>query len=400
MTTILPPYNPDVRRQIRAHLFDMTPRAFELFAGELLVYMGLQNVSVTRYVGDGGIDAQGDLVTGAGVIRIPAGIQVKRHKQNVRRPDIDRFIGALSGKFSEGIFITTAAYASQALTKAATSIPHVSTIDGTQVVALMEKHNLGIVFPVDRTPYVDESYFADFEMQTTLIQRRIGEEQAAYNPLLPSEAVEVQPQNDLISLRALSYALRIDTTTIRRWIETGKLQPDQQLPLINQQGFFFRRDRIDQIRQQFLRSSSPESRAEWRQEFLDFTKSRNLTKSYKPVLLKALMKLVNRNGEVMLDDLVRDFRNFYIERQLQGLPSEFGVSLLQNPQSATDSKIKQLIMRHPLDRFLIKGFLEYVAEDRLIRFAPSLWNELRLYEMLDVLENADEQLRYYYERPR
>jgi restriction endonuclease Mrr len=113
-----PPANPDLKRELKARLLAMTPRAFELFAGDLLVFVGLQNVFVTRYVGDGGLDARGDMVSDSGVVRIPTGVQVKRHRHNVQRPDIDRFIGALSGQFSHGIFITTAGYAEQARVKA------------------------------------------------------------------------------------------------------------------------------------------------------------------------------------------------------------------------------------------------------------------------------------------
>jgi hypothetical protein len=51
-----------------------------------------------------------------------------------------------------------------------------------------------------------------------------------------------------------------------------------------------------------------------------------------------------------------------------------------------------------LDRFLIKHFLEYDAEVRVVRFAPQLWQELRFYELLDIQASVDEQLRYYYER--
>ncbi|NTU79582.1 MAG: restriction endonuclease [Chloroflexales bacterium] len=89
-----PPADPDMRRQIKARLLALPPRAFELFAGDLLVFMGLRDVSVTRYVGDGGIDAYGSLETSAALISIPAGVQVKRHRGNVQRADIDRFIGA------------------------------------------------------------------------------------------------------------------------------------------------------------------------------------------------------------------------------------------------------------------------------------------------------------------
>jgi HJR/Mrr/RecB family endonuclease len=51
-----PPSNPDIKRELKNQLLNLTPRGFELFAGEFLVYVGLEKVSVTRYIGDGGID--------------------------------------------------------------------------------------------------------------------------------------------------------------------------------------------------------------------------------------------------------------------------------------------------------------------------------------------------------
>jgi hypothetical protein len=394
------PINPDIKRELGTRLLTMTPRAFELFAGDLLVYVGLQNVVVTRYVGDGGIDAHGDLVTDSGIVLVPTGVQVKRHRHNVQRSDIDRFIGALSGQFSHGIFITTAGYAKQARIKAYSSpSAHISTVDGTQIVSLMQRHNLGIAL-AEQSPRLDEHYFLEFEERTSLISRQVRESRGTYQTASSDmEPIEVRPEDDLISLRALSYALRVDTTSIRRnWIETGKLQPDATQIVGNHESYYFRRDRIEQIRSQFVRSSMPMTGAEWRQEFLDFAESRNLTKSYKPVLLRAILKLVNRNGEVNIDDLVQEFRGFYIERQLKGLQVEFDVPLLANPHTASDSQIKQLIVKNPLDRFIIKGFLEYSVQDGLVRFVPQLWNELRFYELLDIQESADGQIRYYYSR--
>src|SRR2546428_2221400 len=108
-----PPSNPDIKRELKNQLLNMSPRGFELFAGEFLVYVGLDKVSVTRYIGDGGIDAEGDLI--AGKFRLPVGVQVKRYRNNVQRNDIDKFIGALSGRFPQGVFVTTADYGKSAL---------------------------------------------------------------------------------------------------------------------------------------------------------------------------------------------------------------------------------------------------------------------------------------------
>jgi restriction endonuclease Mrr len=168
-----PPSDPDIRRQLKTRLLALPPRAFELFAGDLHEFMGLRNVTVTRYSGDGGIDAVGSLETSIAPITIPTGVQVKRYRSNVQRADIDRFIGALSGQYAQGIFITTAGYARQAALKAATAIPHVATVDGEHVVTLMVRHHLGVAEVAGAGGRLDEEYFSQFEEGAPRAPRRI-----------------------------------------------------------------------------------------------------------------------------------------------------------------------------------------------------------------------------------
>lgn len=385
--------SPDIRRRLKERLLALPPRAFELFAGELLTFVGLHDVAVTSYVGDSGIDANGVLVSASGLIRVPTGVQVKRHRQNVQRPDIDRFIGALGGRFHHGIFITTAGYAPQALAKARSSpLVHVETIGGDAVVALMRRHRLGLVD--DET--IDEAYFAGFASQEPA-PGRLRDGRAAY-AASGDATTPVAPEEDLISLRALGYLLRVDPTTIRAWIERGRLAPDRHGGSARGEGIFFRRDRVETIRASLGRAQLPTTGAEWRQAFLDFARSRTLSKSYKPVLLKALIRLVDRSGEVPLDALVAEFHAFYLDRYERGLPVEFGVPLLADPTRAAPAALRRLLLRYPLDRFVIQGFLALDPSGAVVRFAPPLWAELRAYELLELLASADEQLRFYYAR--
>jgi hypothetical protein len=392
-----------IHRQIKSRLLALPPRAFELFAGDLLEYIGMRDISVTRYSSDGGIDAIGTLETGNALISIPAGIQFKRYRANVQRPDIDRFIGALSGHYSQGIFITTSSYSPQAAFKASNSIPRIATVDGDQVVRLMLQKQLGITDGSTAPAMLDEQYFQQFEAQANLRSHRITEQPEIYqvhNEREPLATITARPEDDLISLRALSHALRVDTTGLRRLIEQGKLQSDTpESPIRN--GYFFRRDRIESLRTTLLlgkaRPADPDT---WRQEFLDFARSRNLTKSYKPVLLKALLKIVDRNGEAKLDLLATEFRAFYLARHQAGLIVEYGPPDLSDTQAVSDTQLRQLIIRHPLERFLIKGFLEYQPDEGIVRFATQLWSELRYWELLDIQRSADEQIAYYYQRSR
>jgi hypothetical protein len=56
-----------------------------------------------------------------------------------------------------------------------------------------------------------------------------------------------------------------------------------------------------------------------------------------------------------------------------------------------------LIIKHPLERFIIQGFLRYDPHHGQIQVAPYLWQELRASELLDLRRRALEQLHYYYQ---
>ncbi|TMB77070.1 MAG: restriction endonuclease [Chloroflexi bacterium] len=402
-----PPSNPDIKRELKNQLLNMSPRGFELFAGEFLVYVGLEKVSVTRYIGDGGIDAEGDLI--ASTFRIPVGVQVKRYRKNVQRTDIDKFIGALSGRFSEGLFVTTANYGATASKKASVNIPRILTLNGDQVTSIMLENKLGLQLPRGGSEKlrIDPEYFATFEARKLLLNRKIEESRQAYitdsndnNPdkINDTNTIDLNPEDDLISINALGYALRIDPNTLRRWIESGKLQVDGSQTIRERSNYFVRRDRIEKIREDLNLQARPISSDQWRQEFLDYTKSRLLSKSYKPVLVKALFKLVDREGKAKMDDIVKEFRAFYVQRAISGSDVEFGVPLLRDPMQASDKELKRLIIQMPLERFRIKNYFEYNEEDDTVQIAPQLWQDLRYYEIIDVLKSADEQITYYYKR--
>src|SRR5215471_12356935 len=369
-----PPSNPDIKRELKDQLLTMSPRAFELFAGEFLVYVGLEKVSVTRYIGDGGIDAQGDLI--AGTFRLPVGVQVKRYRNNVQRTDIDKFIGALSGRFPQGIFVTTSGYGTSALHKATASIPRILTLSGSEVISIMLQNSLGLrPAPGSQQKLdIDPDYFANFEAQRQLLLRKISESRQDYTPdssrETKEETIDLEPAADLISLNALGYALRVDPNRLRRWLESGKLQADGDQKIGERHNYYFRRDRIEQIRTDLNLQAKPVASDEWRQEFLDFARSRNLSRSYKPVLVKALFKLIDREGRVKMDDLVREFRDFYIQRSNQGLPVETGATLLNDPTAISDNELRRLIITNPLLSpllaFLTCGVIQFpcIHQDR------------------------------------
>lgn len=112
--------------------------------------------------GDGGVD---------GVIRQDKFgldqiyVQDKRYGQNtVGRPEIQNFIGALSGKqASRGVFITTSRFTNDALSFAQGLSSHrVALIDGESLVRLTIDFKVGVaVSRVLEIVEIDENFFSD-----------------------------------------------------------------------------------------------------------------------------------------------------------------------------------------------------------------------------------------------
>jgi len=151
----------EIRAQLHELLMNLPPPQFEAFAGKLLGSVGFTDVQVTKYVGDGGIDGYGKFEMG--VVKIEAAFQVKRWQQNVPRPEIDQFRGAIQGKYDQGIFITTSDFSDEA--KQVSSVPGavpIYLINGDRIVDIMLEKGLGVrqePLPVTR---IDEEFFAAF----------------------------------------------------------------------------------------------------------------------------------------------------------------------------------------------------------------------------------------------
>ena len=143
-------HNQQARKKIHDRLFSMHPKAFEELIGQLLVAIGFEDVIVTSYSGDGGIDVRGTLVVGD-VIRVNMAVQVKQWKKgrNIQRPDVQQVRGSL-GTHDQGLIITTSDFSPGAVEEAKrlNAVP-VALMNGEHLVALLVEYNIG----VHRTKY-------------------------------------------------------------------------------------------------------------------------------------------------------------------------------------------------------------------------------------------------------
>ncbi len=90
-------------------LIELTPREFEEYVAELLRNSGYDNVELTPYSNDKGLDVI------AYKDGLKYGVQCKRYRGTVGSPEIQRFLGALShAKADTGLFITTGMFSFEA----------------------------------------------------------------------------------------------------------------------------------------------------------------------------------------------------------------------------------------------------------------------------------------------
>lgn len=156
-----------LRDDLLAVLQQLSPQRFERLILDLLIAMDygggdLANGLMTKASGDGGID---------GIIHEDAlgldavYIQAKRYapENRVSRPDVQRFIGSLTGEgATKGVFVTTSDFSKDAQ-EYLTRVQHrVVLINGQRLARLMIQHGVGVrVRQTYKVQSIDEDYFAD-----------------------------------------------------------------------------------------------------------------------------------------------------------------------------------------------------------------------------------------------
>lgn len=154
----------EVAAELLGRLQGKEPGFFEQAVVQLLLAMGYGGTtgsgSVTQLSNDGGIDGVIDQDV-LGLSRVY--IQAKRYADNnvVQRPDVQGFVGALSGKADSGVFITTSRFSEGARAYAQAIPTRVILIDGKRLTSLMIRYGVGVqVRETYKVVEIDEDFFA------------------------------------------------------------------------------------------------------------------------------------------------------------------------------------------------------------------------------------------------
>ncbi len=136
-------HNRSVRKQLLKNIQDMPADEFEKLIARLLTAIGFEDVAVTPYSGDKGIDIRAILVVGD-TIRTRMAVQVKKWRNNVQAPTVQQVRGSLS-THEQGLIITTTEFSRGAQTEAnqPDKIP-VALMNGERLVDLLIENDIGV----------------------------------------------------------------------------------------------------------------------------------------------------------------------------------------------------------------------------------------------------------------
>lgn len=122
---------------------NLSPEGFERLTQRLLREAGFKEVKVTGRAGDGGIDGVGSLRNG--LLSETVLFQCKRQQASVGPGVVRDFRGAMQGRSSKGLLVTTSTFTSSAKEEATRDgAPPVELIDGDRLCDLLKEYKLGV----------------------------------------------------------------------------------------------------------------------------------------------------------------------------------------------------------------------------------------------------------------
>lgn len=130
---------------------------------------------------------------------------------------------------------------------------------------------------------------------------------------------------------------------------------------------------------------------------MTFIEKMDMSYSYKPVLIKAMLDHADEKGRVDLEDVVGYFIDFYEARKEQGLVAEKANSLYQKG-SYIPKDVEKNILSNPFKRFSDMRFLKRNKEISMIEFNPILFKKLSKQDKKEIIQICDQKLEAYYAR--
>ena len=196
----------------------------------------------------------------------------------------------------------------------------------------------------------------------------------------------------------MEFVRRVDvqTETIERYVREGKLVPDMVVPMSEHRAFkYFKEETLEKYARQYGWTLIGDSNR--KDMFMDMIRQMDMSYSYKPVLIKAVLLYADERGRINLEDIVSYFKSYYEGRRSTGLPVEKKNSIFAKG-GYTDKEAERNILANPFKRFEDMQMLRHTRTLGIVQVDESVWKKLRQEEKVEIEKICDEKLESYYKR--
>ena len=196
----------------------------------------------------------------------------------------------------------------------------------------------------------------------------------------------------------LEFVRRVDvqTETIERYVREGKLVPDLVVPMSEHRSFkYFKEETLEKYAKEYGWTIIDDSTR--KELFLDMIRQMDMSYSYKPVLIKAILLYADEKGRVKLDDIVSYFCSYYEGRRTAGLAVEKKNSIFAKG-GYTAKEAERNILSNPFKRFEDMQMLHHTKTLGIVQVDESVWKNLSKEEKAEIEKICDEKLEQYYGR--
>ena len=121
----------------------------------------------------------------------------------------------------------------------------------------------------------------------------------------------------------------------------------------------------------------------------------DMTYSYKPVFLLALLDCMDEFGRAKIDDVVQFFIEFYSKRRAAGDKTE-KVSSLFSREVVNESEAKRNILANPFKRFADMRFLSYSRDFEYFELNRELVRQIKPEDIEVIRAICHKKLDMYY----
>lgn len=196
----------------------------------------------------------------------------------------------------------------------------------------------------------------------------------------------------------MEFVRRVDVQaeTIEKYVRDGKIVPDLIVPMSEHRTFkYFKEETLQKYAEQYGWTLIDDSNR--KDMFMDMIRQMDMSYSYKPVLIKAVMMYADDNGRIKLEDIVHYFRTYYENRRAAGVKVEKANSIFAKG-GYTDKEAERNILSNPFKRFEDMQMLRHTKTLGIVQVDEAVWEKLSKKEKAEITCICDAKLKDYFNR--